>query len=332
MILAAGLGTRLGPLTSLRPKPMLPICGTPLVRWAALWLRSQGVREIVVNLHHLGEQIAEELGDGGALDLDIRYSREAPEVLGTGGGIRRARALLDDGSGAPIIIVNGKILLDLDLADVLRQHRETGAEATLVLCPDPRREKWEKIRLGPDRQVVSLFEETREGSSPGRPLMFTGVHVIDPKVIDRIPGSGAPCIVRSAYRELFAEGRGLYGYLTDGYWWEHSNLERYLVGLRKVLDGEAALPYAERPLRGVDPTAKIHPTAKIRPPVFIGRRVEVGAGAEIGPYVELDDDVIVDAGVRLRDVIAWPGAHVRNSAERAVAAGERLLDGRDAAS
>ena len=327
MILAAGLGTRLGSLTSLLPKPMLPLCGTPLVRWVTLWLRSQGIREIVINLHHLGEQIEAELGDGSELEVSIAYSREAPEILGTGGGVRKARSLLDDGSGAPIVIVNGKILLDLDLRPVLDQHRATGAEATMVLRRDPRAERWGSLRLNDQGEVVGFLGLERAGARLGEPLMFTGVQVIDPRFIDRIPEQGASCIVRTAYRQLFDSGRGYYGYVTDAYWWEHSNLERYLAGLHHVLDGRAELAYAARPLRGIDASAKIHRTASLREPLWIGRGVEVGEGAVVGPYVELGDRVIVDKNVHVSELIACRGAHLRSSAESAVAVGEELVRG-----
>ncbi len=318
MILAAGLGTRLGDLSSKRPKPMLPLCGVPLCRWSVLWLRAQGIREIVVNLHHLGEQIEEELGDGSALGVAIAYSREEPEILGTGGGVRRARALLDDGSGAPIVIVNGKILVDLSLGAVLDHHRAQRAEATMVLRPDPEAERWGSLRVDAGGQVVGFLGEVRPGSEPGEPLMFTGVQVIEPRFIDRIPAEGAPCIVRTAYRELFREGGSYAGFVTRRYWWEHSNLDRYLAGLRNVLDGAAELAHAERPLRGVDPTARIARSAVIHPPVWIGRGVTVGEGARVGPYAELGDGVVVVAGVVVRDAIAWPGAHVRAKADHAV--------------
>lgn len=325
MILAAGLGTRLGELTSRRPKPMLPLCGTPLVRWVALWLRSQGIREIVVNLHHLGEQIEAELGDGSALGVAIAYSREAPEILGTGGGVRRARDLLDDGSGAPIVVVNGKILLDLDLDAVLDAHRRRGAEATMVLRRDPAAERWGSLRLDADGEVVGFLGLERPGSTPGEPLMFTGVQVFEPRFIDRIPAEGAPCIVRTAYRQLFDEGRGYFGFVTDRYWHEHSNVTRYLAGLRNVLDGRAELAYRERALVGIDPSATIDPSAKIVGPVWIGRDVHISPHAVVGPHVELGDRVEVAEGVRLRDVIAWPGVRVPRSAEHAIAVDDATL-------
>ncbi|MFY0540786.1 nucleotidyltransferase family protein [Nannocystis pusilla] len=167
MILAAGLGTRLGDLSGLRPKPMLPVCGTPLVRWVALWLRSQGVREVVVNLHHLGDQIEAELGDGSKLGMAIAYSREDGEILGTGGALRHARHLLDDGSGAPIVVVNGKILLELELDRVLATHRAAKAEATMVLRPDPEAERWGACAS--TRRDRSWVCSGRTGPAPRRP-------------------------------------------------------------------------------------------------------------------------------------------------------------------
>lgn len=298
---------------------MLPICGTPLVRWSALWLRAQGVREIVVNLHHLGEQIEACLGDGRSLGVSIAYSREAPEILGTGGGIRRARDLLDDGHGTPIIVVNGKILVDLELAPILAAHRRRDAEATMVLREDPEAERWGSLRLGDDDEVVTFLGRARPGvAAGGPPLMFTGVQVLAPRFLDRIPAEGAPCIVRTAYRQLFDEGRGYHGHVTSGYWWEHSNQGRYLDGLRNVLDGRATLAHAERPLRGIDPSATLGPGATIHGPVWIGRDVVVGAGAAVGPHVELGDGARVEPGVCVRESIVWPGAQVSGSVTREV--------------
>ena len=321
MILAAGLGTRHGDLSGSRPNPMQPLCGVPLCRWVALWLRSQGVREVVVNLHHLGEQIEAELGDGRALGMAIVYSREAPEILGTGGGVRRARDLLCDGSGAPVVVVNGKILLDLELAPVLALHRERGAEATMVLRPDPEAARWGSLRVDERGEVVEFLGEARAGGAPGEALMFTGVQVLAPQFIDRIPAEGAPCIVRTAYRDLFRGGGRFAGFVTRRYWWEHSNVERYLAGLRNVLDGAAALTYAERPLRGVDSSARIARSAVILPPVWIGRDVVVGEGARVGPHVELGDGVSVGDGVVVRDAIAWPGARIHADVVHAVVRG-----------
>jgi NDP-sugar pyrophosphorylase family protein len=310
MILAAGFGTRLGDLTRLKPKPMLPICGAPLVRWSVLWLRHHGVREIVINLHHLGEQIRDELGDGSALGVSIAYSPEEV-ILGTGGGLREARGLLDDGSGTPILVMNGKIMLDLDLGDLMRLHRERGSEATMVLRRDEEGVWGGSLGADAEGRLVRLLGEMSPGADPSVPqLMFTGVHVFEPRFLDRVPSEGEQCIIRTAYTQAFREDQSVHALVTDRYWWEHSTPERYLQGMANVLDGRVDLPYAEHTLRGVDPTAEVPGDAVVEGPVWIGPRVRVGAGARIGPHVQIGADARVAAGARLRRCIVWEGADV----------------------
>ncbi len=320
--MAAGFGTRLGELSGLRPKPMLPVCGAPLIRWAALWLRSQGIREVVINLHHRGEQIEAELGDGRALGLAIAYSREEGEILGTGGGLREARSLLDDGHGTPIVAMNGKVILDLELARVLALHREREAEATMVLRADPEAESWGSLRTDGDGYVTHLLGKPGPKGQVGGPaLMFTGVQVLTPRFLDRIPPTGQQCVVRTAYSQLHVEGGAFCGYVTDEYWWEHSTLERYLQGVANVIEGRARVAYAPGFVRGVDPSAQIEAGAKIDPLAWIGPGVRVAAGAEVGPRVQLGAGAVVEAGVRLRDAIVWEGARVTRDLEREVLTG-----------
>jgi mannose-1-phosphate guanylyltransferase len=319
MILAAGYGTRLQAMGQRRPKPMLPVCGTPLVRWSVRWLVHHGVRDIAVNLHHLGEQIEAELGDGSALGARIRYSPEHGRILGTGGGLRHARPLIDMGDDAPIVVVNGKILIDLDLHAVLRAHRAHGGEATMVLRADPAGEWGRPLRLDADGRLVELVGERSPAAREplGGPMMFTGVHVLQPRLLDRIPPEGEQCVVRTAYRAAAAEGR-VFGVVTEGYWWEHSTPERYRQGVWNVLDGQAALPHAEHALVGVHPEAVVEPGAVVEPPVWIGPGARVGAGASVGPYVQLGARSEVAPGVSLRRVVVWDGVTAREDAADAV--------------
>lgn len=309
MILAAGYGTRLGQLTQIRPKPMLPICGAPLVRWSILWLRAQGVREFVINLHHLGEQIAAELGDGSALGVDIAYSHEQGLILGTGGGLRHARALLDDGQDTPILVVNGKILVDLELGPLLAAHRQRQAEATMVLRPDAEGIWGGSLAADPsDGTLATFLGDTRPGASAGPAMMFTGIHLMQPRFLDRVPADGEQCIIRTAYRALFNEARGIDVHSFAGYWWEHSTVERYLHGVANLLGGRVALPWAERPVIGVDPSAVVDAGAELDERVFIGPRARIGAGAKIGPYTQIGADAVVERGVCVERSVVWPGA------------------------
>ena len=229
MILAAGLGTRLGGLSAERPKPLMPVLGAPLVRWAGALLAAHGIRDVVVNLHHLGLRIREELGDGSSLGLHVRYSPE-DSILGTGGGIRRALRLLGDGQ---FVVVNGKILADLDLGDVLAYHRASGAAATLVVKPEPEARRWGAVDAPPDGGPIRALRG--EGD-----FMWTGVQVLDPALVARLPDDGAArCIVGDGHMRWLAEGVPIHAYVTRGYFREHSTPARLLEGNLAALRGEA---------------------------------------------------------------------------------------------
>jgi NDP-sugar pyrophosphorylase family protein len=324
MVLAAGFGSRLGDIGRVRPKPMLPVLGVPLVRWAVRWLRHHGIREIVVNLHHLGEQIEAELGDGSRDDVAIAYSREAGHILGTGGGLRFARHLLDDGKGSPIVVMNAKLLVDLDLHAVLDAHRDAGAEATMVVRPDADAAKWGSQQLAADGRIVRLLGREPPIATPppvSVPMMFTGIHVITPALIDRVPPDGEQCVIRTAYRSLFDEGRGLHGFVTQRYWWEHSTAERYLQGVCNALDGRVPLPYAPYHVRGISPSAVVADGATIVEPVWIGPGARVEAGAVVGPHAQIGPGVVVRTGARVSRAVVEGGDADGEIVDRVVMAG-----------
>ncbi|MCA9684454.1 MAG: NDP-sugar synthase [Myxococcales bacterium] len=327
MILAAGFGTRLGELTAVRPKPMLPVCGAPLVRWSVLWLRAHGVREIVVNLHHLGEQIVDELGDGSELGVAIAYSHEEGLILGTGGGLRQARGLLDDGHDGSILVVNGKIVCDLDLRGLMAAHESSGREATMVLWQD---ERWPG-NVAADRndggRLGMLRHEVAPGVEPGPTMMFTGIQVMQPRFLDRVPAEGEQCIVSTAHTQLFHEqgGKGVGVHVHEGYWWEHSTVERYLQGITNLLDDRARLPWAERAVRGVDPTAIIEAGVEIDARVHVGPGAVLRSGAVIGAHSQVGAGATVEAGVRMGRAAVWPGATLRADLHDGVCSGVGAL-------
>lgn len=299
MILAAGFGSRLGTLSDERPKPLLPICDIPLIRYAVALLRGHGIEQIVVNLHHQAEMIEKELGDGSRLGVRIAYSREE-HILGTGGGIRRALPLL--GEDEPFVVVNGKIVFELDLTAVLRQHRASGATATLVVRRDPEAQKWNAIDApdegGPIRGIFG----------PGN-FMFTGVHVIDPGLVALLPDDGAErCIIRQGYVPWMAAGEPIHAFVANSYFMEHSTPERYLEGNFNLLGGKVVLSHSPGPMHGVDPAAEIHSEAELVEPVRVAAGARIGAYAVVGPDVVVGSYATVAAGVRVARSVLWPGA------------------------
>jgi NDP-sugar pyrophosphorylase family protein len=310
MILAAGFGTRLGTLSDERPKPLLPVADVPLIRYAEALLHAAGVSRIVVNLHHRGELIERELGDA------VVYSREG-RILGTAGGIRRALPLLGD---EPFFVVNGKILLDLDLDEVLRAHRASGAAATLVVRPDPEARRWGAISApengGPIRSILG------DGD-----FMFTGVHVISPALVARFPDDGQErCIVKQGYIPWIAEGAPIHAYVARGYFMEHSTPARYLEGNRNVLRGIATLRHPPGVLVGVDPGARVDPTATIVSPVRIGPGAVIGAAAVVGPDAVVGARAVVAPGTTVAESVVWPDARVDAAARRAIVTPRQRID------
>src|SRR5690349_18227589 len=177
MILAAGFGERLWPLTADRGKPALPVLGKPLVGYVAEYLARFGVTEAVVNLHHRPESVREALGDGSSFGLHLEYVYE-PIILGTSGGLDNARAHFEDET---FVVVNGKIITDLDLGAALETHRRSEALATLVLKRNVGRERFSIVdtKNGMVTEFAGMPKPGSGSAEDNVPLMFTGIHILE---------------------------------------------------------------------------------------------------------------------------------------------------------
>lgn len=304
LVLAAGLGTRMGLLSDELPKPLLPVCDIALIRYALALLAGHGVTEVAVNLHHRGDQIERELGDGRALGLALTYSREDP-ILGTGGAIRRLMGFLTHDGRSACIVINAKIVVDLDLAAVCARHQESGALGTVVLKESPDAAAWGAIEVDPVGRVTSILGQGRPGA---RACMFTGVHILSPALIARLPDQAASDSIRQAYLPALLEGEHIASYLHAGYFQEHSTPARYLHGNLNILAGHAQLRHAPGQFVGLAPTAVVAGSSSLHPPFRIGDGAVVEAGAVIGPNVVVGGGARVRAGVRLERVVVWRAA------------------------
>src|SRR5262249_47345306 len=203
MVLAAGRGTRLAPLTDQLPKPLMPVAGTPLLARILEFLRAGGIDEVVINLHHLGALIEQEIGDGTRFGLRVRYSWE-PQILDTGGGIKQAEPLL---AGEPFVVANGDSLLELPLRDVIEFHRPRGGVGTMVVRPAPDAADWGLIELdGEDRvrRVVGLPDGPVD--APLRGFMFPGLHVFEPRIFDWMQPGASYSVIREIYPRVLRAG------------------------------------------------------------------------------------------------------------------------------
>ena len=304
MILAAGLGTRLRPLTHLIPKPLLPVANRPLLEYTLALLAGAGVREVVVNAHHLPDLL-----EGGLRALDpsglaVHVSRER-RILGTAGGLKKAEGFLSDGT---FLLLNGDFLVDLDLSRVLDFHRQQGATATMVLVPD---ETSGVLGVDPDG-AIRRFIAPRPASEPHERLScgFTGIHVLEPEVFRLIPARTPWEINRQVYPELIARGRRVCGFVHQGYWREAGSPAGYLAANREVVGGLAGA-IAPRPGAGAPTLAG----AVCHAPVLAGRGVHVGAGVEIGPETVVGPEVRIGDGARIRRSVVLEGTDVPAGAD-----------------
>ena len=236
MILAAGLGTRLRPLTDVTPKPLLPVAGTPMIVWNLLLLKRHGIRDVVINLHHLGAMIPQALGDGTAFGMRIVYSQELV-ILGTGGGIKQAEPHFN---GEPVLILNGDTLFELDLGALMAFHREQQAAATLVLRQDPEAARWGLVEVTDRAEVVRITGRGCAEPTATAARMFAGIHILHPRLL-RILQAGKECSIIDPYVQGIRAGERIMGYDFDGFWSDVGTPERYAQVERDAAAGLLSL-------------------------------------------------------------------------------------------
>jgi NDP-sugar pyrophosphorylase family protein len=227
MVLAAGQGTRLRPLTDNLPKALVPVAGRPMIEYPLLLLRHYGIREIIINLHQFGEQIENYLGDGSKLGVEITYSDE-PELLDTGGGLLKAKPFLRDGA---FIVINTDALIDLNLAEAIAFHKKMSAAATLVLRPDENADQYGSMDVDDGGKICRFLQSKAPigPSGPIRKLMFTGVQILEPKVFDYMNASEARqkfSTTKETYPKMLLAGEALYGFCFEGFWQDLGTSER----------------------------------------------------------------------------------------------------------
>jgi NDP-sugar pyrophosphorylase family protein len=307
LLLAAGRGERLRPLTRALPKPLLPVAGRPLAAHSLERLAGAGCAEVALNLHHLGAEIRSALGDRFELrrgrerrTLPLRYSDESAELLGTGGALVPLAEFL--GGAALVLLVNGDSLCRWPLRELLARHRRAGARATLLVhrAADPR-EFGGGVAVAGGRIVAFRRGALAWETAPTK-RVFAGAAVLDPALVARLP-SGPSDIVAALYEPMLAHGEPIAACETSRPWFDLGTPARYL---------EAALGWAlrGRPERGawIARGAEVEPSARLR-------RVAVETGARVGAGARLEECAVlpgaeIGAGARLARTLVGPGVAV----------------------
>lgn len=326
MVFAAGLGTRLRPLTNVVPKPLAPVGPWPLVRYAAETAKAAGITEIVMNVFHLPEALPAAIGDGAAWGMKITWSKEGPAILGTGGGIRNVRSFFGD---EPFAVLNGDTLIDFDLRIAIEKHRASGAVATMVLKNDPRVAQFGAIGYDPAEGRVWDFvgrAPIPAGTPPLSKALFTGVQVFSPRVFDFIAQEGEVGLGSETYPAILEAGERVSCVLQDGYWSDLGTAERLFDANLDVLMREATFARLD-PLRGFaegppgvffGEGAMRGPRVRVMRPTLIGVDATVDADAKLGPGVFIGRGATIAKGVTLERCIVLDGVTVDTDVRNAI--------------
>jgi NDP-sugar pyrophosphorylase family protein len=287
LVLTAGLGTRLRPLTDVRAKPAIPVAGEPMIRRIIRGLVAQGVDDLVLNLHHLPATLTAVVGDGRDLGARVRYSWE-PQILGSGGGPRLARPLVGAGT---FWIVNGDTLTDVALGPLAAAHAESGARVTLALVPNREFARYGGVHLDEQRRVTRFTPRgrTSEGS-----FHFIGVQLVDGSVFDAVRAGEAASSIGGIYDTLIASSPGaVRGVVSEASFFDVGTVDDY----RRTHDAfaaDAAARSAADPTPSVSRGTTIDPSARITRSI-LWDDVQVAAGATLDTCI-VTDGVIVPAG------------------------------------
>jgi NDP-sugar pyrophosphorylase family protein len=297
MILAAGFGTRLFPLTIDRTKPAIPFLGKPLVGYVAEYVATFGIDSVVVNLHHQPQSVIKALGDGEAFGVHIDYTIEEPDILGTAGALDNARAFLENGT---FLVVNGKIITDIDVREAVETHHRSGAIATMVLQPNVKRERFTEVYaeggfltgFGDFAHPFTEQEIRDPHAADVAPFMFTGIHIFEPRVFEYIPRGVYSDIVPTFYNPALKKGEKIGVHVASGEWHELSTIPRYLdISLAMMKSGD----------------------------VHFGHNCVMAGAVSLKDSVIWDDVTIGDGATLYRTIIAdgvtiLPGEHYENAA------------------
>jgi mannose-1-phosphate guanylyltransferase len=306
LILAGGEGTRLRPLTSTVPKPVVPLVDRPFIAFMLDWLRGHGVDDVIMSCGHLAAGVRDVLGDGSAFGMRLRFVEE-PRPLGTGGALKHAEDLLDE----RFLMLNGDVLTDIDMSAQLAQHEATGARATLGLYPVEDPSAYGLVRTDAANRVTEFVEKPAPDQIDTHHVS-AGVYVLERSVLELlVPGRPA-----SIEREVFPRlvGEGLYGHVASGYWMDIGTPARYLQATYDILEGTVRTEVAGRlgdtfvcVEDGSRCAGRIVPATLIESGCTIAAGARVGGRAVLEQGVSVGEHTVIEGSVVLRG--ATIGAH-----------------------
>ena len=311
ILLAGGKGTRLRPLTIHTPKPIVPIFDRPFLHYQLDLLKKVSeIDEVILSLNYQPRRIEEIFGDGGDSGMALKYVVE-PAPLGTAGAIRYAGESLRES----IVVFNGDVLTEVDLAAVIALHRERKAKATIVLTPVDNPTAYGLVETDADGNIRRFLEKPNPDEITCNTIN-AGIYILEPDTFDRIPKDMPWSIERSFFPSLIERGETFIGYVYRGYWIDIGTPDKYIQVHRDIMDGRYHIPALRNAPGGafVSPLAKIEDGVTLEGPCFIDEGVVVKSGARVGPYTVLGRQCHVEEHAVVERSIVWANTRISQEA------------------
>jgi mannose-1-phosphate guanylyltransferase len=303
VILVGGEGTRLRPLTSTIPKPVVPLVDRPFIAFMLEWLREHGIEDVIMSCGFLATSVRNVLGDGSSMGIRLRFVEE-PDPRGTAGALKFAESMLDE----RFLMLNGDVLTDIDLTAQIAQHERTGARATLALVPVEDPTAYGLVHLAEDCSVKD-FVEKPSSDQVDTNLISAGAYVLERDVLELVPPERNVSIEREVWPLLI--GNGLYGFSSESYWLDIGTPERYLKATFDIIEGNVETAVRERLGSGYLALAPdVQVEGRVIPPAVLEQGVHVAVGAHVGSMVVLGQGVEIGAGSTVERAVLMNGVQI----------------------
>jgi NDP-sugar pyrophosphorylase family protein len=312
LLLVGGQGTRLRPLTIHQPKSIVPIFNRPFLHYQLDLIKQvPEIDEVILSLNYQPRRVEDVFGDGRDVGIKIRYVVE-PTPLGTAGGVKFAAKGVDD----TLVVFNGDVLTQVDLAELIALHRGRRARATIVLTPVDNPTAYGLVETDKDGNILRFLEKPKADQITCNTIN-AGIYVLEPSTFDRIPNDVAWSIERSFFPSFIERGETFMASIYRDYWIDIGTPDKYQQVHRDIMDGRYAMPpFNGQPgMAWVSPSAKVDGNARIEAPSFIDEGCVVKAGAHIGPYTVLGKHCHVDEDAKVVGSIVWPETRIDREAE-----------------
>lgn len=311
LLLVGGKGTRLRPLTLHTPKSIVPVFNRPFLTYQLELLKQlPEIDEVILSLNYQPRRIEEVFGNGRDLGIKLRYVVE-PTPLGTAGAVRYAGESVTDS----VLVFNGDVMAQIDLAAVIAMHRERHALATIVLTPVENPSAYGLVETDAQGNVLRFLEKPSDDEVT-TDTINAGIYVLEPSTFDRIPKDTSWSIERSFFPSLIERGETFVAYVSRGYWIDIGTPAKYVTVHRDIMEGRFVAPpfSGRRTTVLVEPGARVDPSAELEGPVYVDEGASIKAGARVGPYSVVGRQCQIEARAVVEGSILWPNSRIGEAA------------------